>query len=220
MRASEWGEGGEFEHLMASQQRQLRRLIENRYELDEDDFVLTLGDGRWAGILSGRTEVPVIVYEPEPFFFSLTHFHPTHDGLEYIPGGHCVYFKPGEQAAEEWHYQLEWTALCRHFDDWLGHIERELGLDYGSEEDEEPLEDVEEPEPTSPTLVPNGSEREAPRRLWEGAASGLSLPEAIPPKHVPNLLPSAPTFWHQYGKPIAVGVAATVIGGLLLALLL
>jgi hypothetical protein len=27
-------------------------------------------------------------------------------------------------------------------------------------------------------------------------------------------------FWHQYGKPIAIGVAAAVIGGLILALLL
>ena len=33
-------------------------------------------------------------------------------------------------------------------------------------------------------------------------------------------IPEEPAFWHQYGKPIAIGVAATVIGGLLLALFL
>lgn len=147
MRPSEWGEEGQFESLMASQQRQLRKLIENQIELDEDDFLLTMGDGRWAGFLS-YVEVPVIRYEPEEFFFSVLHLDPSSDGMNHFPGGHAVYFRPGNHTMEERHMQIAWPDVRRYFGDWLGYIARELDLhDNPDLEDDDVEEDDADDEP-------------------------------------------------------------------------
>lgn len=147
MQPSEWGEHGQFKDLMASQQRQLGRLIEKQLALEEDDFDLTVTDGEWAGFLS-YVEVPVIVYEPEQFFFSLTYFPATHDGLGHVPAGHAIYFKPGERSPDERYMQVDWKDVRRYFGNWLGYIARELDLADDPElEDDDVEENDEDDEP-------------------------------------------------------------------------
>jgi len=52
-------------------------------------------------------------------------------------------------------------------------------------------------------------------------ASTRSSPVDVAPQRTPQPPPPASrTFWGQYGRPIVIGIAVTVIGGLLLAWLL
>ncbi len=145
MQPWEWGEEGEFHHLMASQQRDLRRLVEDRVVLEEDDFVLTQGDGSWAGWLDHN--VPVVVYEREESFFGLTYIPLARRISMDDPSGHAVHFRPGKQTPDELHARLEWEDVCRYFGDWLGYIARELDLDDDAELEDDEVGDEEDDEP-------------------------------------------------------------------------
>lgn len=200
MQPSEWGEEGQFDHLMASQQRDLRKLVENYSELDEDDFDLTRADGRWAGIISGNVAVPVIAYEPEQFFFSLTHLEPTGHGYGFNPGGHAVYFKPGEQTSDEWHMQLEWKDVRRYFDNWLGYIARELDLaDDPDWEDDDDSEDEEYDEGDEPDQRDERDEEYGDDREETPATDDKE--ETPTPKVVATPEPDAPVVAEVVGPP-------------------